>query len=311
MRTPRPTPGVPRVLAAPAAALVNMAPPGRSRLPVSTLTTSISQLVSVPKACVVVPMRPYTAAVGAAASRRARSTIVAASTPVTGRDRGRREAGQRRPQLVEAGDVAADGPEVDQLLLEQRGGDRGQQVGVRAGSDRHPLRRRLGGAAATGIDDHELAAPLEEALPAGPASRGRWPGCRWTRTGWRRGRAGSRCGRGRAPGWSADRRTSSPPTPPWAAGRRCRRSTPGGCRAPARAVRGTRPRRCCGRSGCRGRCRGRRARDPRSRPRGRRRRRPRPRPSRPRRARRRAARADGAAGRGPRGAGSASNPSGR
>jgi hypothetical protein len=35
-----------------------MAPPGRSRLPVIVLRTSTSQLVSVPKAWVVVPMRP-------------------------------------------------------------------------------------------------------------------------------------------------------------------------------------------------------------------------------------------------------------
>ena len=39
-------------------ALVNIAPPGRSRLPVSTLSTSTSQLASVPNSCVQVPMRP-------------------------------------------------------------------------------------------------------------------------------------------------------------------------------------------------------------------------------------------------------------
>ena len=43
----------------------------------------MSQLAVVPNTCVVVPMRPYTAALGAAARRRARSRIVAADTPTT------------------------------------------------------------------------------------------------------------------------------------------------------------------------------------------------------------------------------------
>ena len=56
-RTPLPRPGVPRVLALPLAAFVNMAPPTWSRCPASTLTTSTSQLASVPNSCVQVPMR--------------------------------------------------------------------------------------------------------------------------------------------------------------------------------------------------------------------------------------------------------------
>ena len=56
--SPCPCPGVPRVFAAPAAACVNIAPPGRSRLPVSTLSTSTSQLASVPNSWVQVPIRP-------------------------------------------------------------------------------------------------------------------------------------------------------------------------------------------------------------------------------------------------------------
>ena len=51
-------PGAPVVFDEPAAGVVNIAPPGRSRLPVSTLMTSTSQLASVPNACVVVPIRP-------------------------------------------------------------------------------------------------------------------------------------------------------------------------------------------------------------------------------------------------------------
>jgi hypothetical protein len=50
-------PGFPLVLRAPAAAFVNIAPPGRSRFPVSTLSTSTSQLAVVPNSCVQVPIR--------------------------------------------------------------------------------------------------------------------------------------------------------------------------------------------------------------------------------------------------------------
>ena len=53
-RAPRPLP-VPRL---PCAGSGNIAPPGRSRLPVSALRTSTSQLAVVPNAWVVVPMRP-------------------------------------------------------------------------------------------------------------------------------------------------------------------------------------------------------------------------------------------------------------
>ena len=56
--TPLPTPGLPEVFRCAPAARVNIAPPSRSRLPVSTLTTSTSQLASVPNSCVQVPIRP-------------------------------------------------------------------------------------------------------------------------------------------------------------------------------------------------------------------------------------------------------------
>ena len=59
----------------------NIAPPGRSRFPVRTLSTSTSQLASVPNSTVQVPIRPYTAAVGAAASSRASARISSALTP--------------------------------------------------------------------------------------------------------------------------------------------------------------------------------------------------------------------------------------
>ncbi len=58
VRTPRPRPGSPLVFGEPAAGSGNIAPPGRSRLPVRTLSTSTSHEAVVPKAVVVVPIRP-------------------------------------------------------------------------------------------------------------------------------------------------------------------------------------------------------------------------------------------------------------
>ena len=83
VRKPLPRPPGPCVLDAPAAARGNIAPPTRSRLPVSALSTSTSHEASVPNSCVQVPMRPYTAARGAPASERATRSIVAAGIPVT------------------------------------------------------------------------------------------------------------------------------------------------------------------------------------------------------------------------------------
>ena len=60
----------------------NMAPPGRSRFPVMALRRSTAQEASVPNEAVWVPIRPYTAALGAAASSRATSRIVPGSMPV-------------------------------------------------------------------------------------------------------------------------------------------------------------------------------------------------------------------------------------
>ena len=57
-RMPRPDPPGPDEFFWPAAARVNIAPPSRSRFPVSTFTTSTSQLAWVPSSWVQVPMRP-------------------------------------------------------------------------------------------------------------------------------------------------------------------------------------------------------------------------------------------------------------
>jgi hypothetical protein len=51
-------PGTPVAFREPAAAFGKSAPPSRSRLPVSTLMTSTSQLATVPNSCVHVPIRP-------------------------------------------------------------------------------------------------------------------------------------------------------------------------------------------------------------------------------------------------------------
>ena len=69
---PRPTPGLPCVFAAKAAAFGNIAPPSASRWPVRMFNASTSTEFSVPKRCVLEPMREYTAARGVAAGRRAR-----------------------------------------------------------------------------------------------------------------------------------------------------------------------------------------------------------------------------------------------
>ena len=57
-RTPLPRPGAPWVFAGPTAERANIAPPGRSRFPVSTFRTSTSQLAMLPNSWVQVPMRP-------------------------------------------------------------------------------------------------------------------------------------------------------------------------------------------------------------------------------------------------------------
>ena len=78
---PLPVPFWPRVVGPPAAGIVNITPPSRSRLPVMVFTTSTNQLAVVPKLTVHVPMRPYTSALSAAANSRAMRLMVSASIP--------------------------------------------------------------------------------------------------------------------------------------------------------------------------------------------------------------------------------------
>ena len=66
------------------AGLGNIAPPGTSRLPVTALSTLMSQCVSEPVRCWQTPTRPYATARSASANSRASRSIVAASTPAIG-----------------------------------------------------------------------------------------------------------------------------------------------------------------------------------------------------------------------------------
>ncbi|CAB4558161.1 unannotated protein [freshwater metagenome] len=77
VENPRP-PGVRPVVGGPNAGSGNIAPPTESRLPVMMFRTSTSQEASVPYSVVCVPIRPYTAAVGALASSQAIRFVSAA-----------------------------------------------------------------------------------------------------------------------------------------------------------------------------------------------------------------------------------------
>ena len=71
-----------------------------------TLINWISHCVSVPNSCVETPMRPYTAARGAASSSRAMRSIVARGDAAARGDRVDVERSQRRQRDVEILDLA-------------------------------------------------------------------------------------------------------------------------------------------------------------------------------------------------------------
>ena len=83
MAKPLPFPAAPRVVELPVPGVVNIAPPRESMFPVNTLIASMSHAFVVPNSTVFTPMRPYTAAVGAPQSSRAKRVVVSADTPVT------------------------------------------------------------------------------------------------------------------------------------------------------------------------------------------------------------------------------------
>lgn len=141
--------------------LANITPPGRSRLPVRMLTTSTSQLVSVPNSTVEVPMQ-YTAALGAPAISRAPASgcFVGGDTDVLG-DGIRREVRGGRADPLHARDVVGQRAEVDEILVkEARGRSR------TAAPRRYPAAARCAGRparrswCATGRSPPESAAAL-------------------------------------------------------------------------------------------------------------------------------------------------------
>ena len=131
------------------------------------LTASTSHDAVDPNSVVVVPMRPYTAAVGADAISRAIRRIVAASTPVASGHPIGRERCDRRDELVEPDEVPVDVlARVGESVRDEHVGDRGEQQGVGARADRHPFVGLLGGLRTAGVDHHDLAAARPDRLDA-------------------------------------------------------------------------------------------------------------------------------------------------
>ena len=154
--------------APPVAGSVNIAPPSRSRLPASTLTTSTSHDASVPNSWVQVPMRPYTAARSVAASSRATRRIVVGVDAADRRDDlGREVARQRaRPRRARRRDPRH-GAEVDETLGEERVHEPEEEVRVGAGPDEEVLVGFLRGLRPARVDDDEpAAARADRAQPA-------------------------------------------------------------------------------------------------------------------------------------------------
>ena len=141
-----------------AAASGKSTPPGRSRLPVSTLSTSTSHDASVPNSCVQVPMRPYTAAAGAAASSAARARMASAGTPQAGATRSGVNGRSACVELRQAHDVVGQVRREGHAAVQQhlRNAREQQRVGARAHRQVHV--GQLGGARRARVHDHQPAA---------------------------------------------------------------------------------------------------------------------------------------------------------
>ena len=209
-------------------------PPGRSRLPVNTLTTSMSHEAVGPEL--------GRGRADPAVHRGRRGGGELACEPADrrridagrGRDRLGRERDHCGTDIVETGEVRRDvRARIGETFVEQRvARSRPASSASDAGADREPLVGLLGGAAAPRIDDHELAARSPASPRSAPGSRARCTGCRSTRTDWRRARRGSRCGRGRAPGPRRAFRTRTRRRRGGASGRPSTRCSAAVCRAP-------------------------------------------------------------------------------
>ena len=149
------------------------------------LTASTSHDAVDPNSVVVVPMRPYTAAVGADGdlaghpANRVRTDAGRHRHPLG------RERCDRGDELVETGEMSLDVLARAALPVGgQHVGDRGQQQGVGSRTDRHPLVGLLSGLRPAGVDHHDLAAPRPDGLDAaGKVRRGAHAAVRGVRVG--------------------------------------------------------------------------------------------------------------------------------
>ena len=132
------------------------------------LTTSTSQLVSVPNSTVEVPIRPYTAALGAPRFPAPACGSVGGDTDVLG-DGIRREVRGGRADPLHARDVVGQRAEVDGSV-EEHVDDREQQRRVGTRPRRDVPVGQLGGPGARRVDHHQSAAALAQRLSLPPKS---------------------------------------------------------------------------------------------------------------------------------------------
>ncbi len=178
---------------------VNMAPPGRSKLPVTTLSASMSQLPTAPNSLVQTPTRPYATARLAPAKPRARARMVVASMPIAGATR----SGAKRAAMAWSTEspraARVDLRRVAEPLGEDHVEHGEEQRRVAAGADEVVLVGVGGRLGAARIDEHEAPAALAHALEAAAHVAERHHAAVGGRRGWRPGPGRSRCGRRR--GW--------------------------------------------------------------------------------------------------------------
>ena len=210
-----------------------MVPPGRSRLPVSTLMVWTAHWQTTPCAWVDTPIRPWTAADGAAARSRARPRTASAGMPLTcsassgvkgSTAPARRPHRRRRPRPGPVGHAAP-----QQLAHHSQ-----QHRGVGPGPDEVVLVGDLGRLGAPRVDDDRRPPPAASSRRRGPGSRAPSTGSRSRPSGCGRRAPAGRCGRCRAPVAGTGARRAPRPRPGAAAGRPRWRRT---CCAPGAAAR--------------------------------------------------------------------------
>ena len=153
------------------AGLGNIAPPGTSRLPVTALSTLMSQCVSEPVRWWHTPTRPYATARSASANPRASRCdrrLVDARDRRGARDR---PVGGKRLDRGDPVGVALEVAEPRAALREQHVQHPEQQVGIAAGGDRDVLGGVRRGLGAARVHDHDAAAARDDR--AQPVARAR------------------------------------------------------------------------------------------------------------------------------------------